>query len=190
MELHEGLGQRKPDARPAGMNALRLEEAVEYVAQVALADTLPRVGHAEGELSAIHLIGHGDLTACGRILEGVGQQVEHHALHPLAVERHHHLFLPRGWLEPELDVAPAGHTGERLRPVAKGLPEIRLRESELQLSVLIFPEVQNLVDQPPYYLHVLVGQPHHHSLLLREVIGPCQLGHGFGNECEGRSQVV
>ena len=65
VELHEGLGERKADARAVGVRPVGLEEAVEDVADVAGGDALAGVGHLKREGVALGGIRHVDAPIVG-----------------------------------------------------------------------------------------------------------------------------
>ena len=190
VQLDKGLGQRQADARALGVHAVDLVEAVEDVAEVALADAIAGVRHPEGQVFAVAVVADGDRAVVGGVLEGVGEDVEEDALYFLAVDGDGQRLVRKLGLECEPDVALAGQRIERLHPVGHGGTEVDFGELERQLAVLVLAEVKYLIDEALQYLQVLVGDFDEGMLLRREVVGAGNLVDGLGDERQRRAQVV
>ena len=190
MELHEGLGERKADARAVGVRPVGLEEAVEDVADVAGGDALAGVGHLKREDVALGGIRHVDAPIVGGVLEGVGDKVEHHALYLLGIDGEGERGVGLRRMEGEAYVAAARAAAERVYPVGNGLGEVGLGKVEGHLAVFVFAEIEDLVDEAADDFQVLMGELGEGELPGREVGGGGKLRHGLGDEGEGRAEVV
>ena len=190
VELHEGLGERKADARAVGVRPVSLEEAVEDVADVAGGDALAGVGHLKREGVALGGIRHVDAPIVGGVLEGVGDEVQHHALYLFGIDGEGERGVGLRRMEGEAYVAAARAAAERVYPVGNGLGEVGLGKVEGHLAVFVFAEIEDLVDEAADDFQVLVGELGEGELPGREVGGGGKLRHGLGDESEGRTEVV
>ena len=84
----------------------------------------------------------------------------------------------------------AGEGLERLRPLPDQRCQSDLPQVQIQFTMLIFLEIQDLIDQPLQDADVLRGDAQQGLLLDREVVRLGQLLHRLGNQGERRAQVV
>ena len=171
------------------MHPIDLIEAVEDMVEVCLGDALSVVLHREGQGLVIATATEEDLSVLGSVFEGVRQQVEEDTLNLLRIQGQGVALIHRK-LDRELHAALAGEGLEGLCPLLDQWCQRNLPQVQIQFTMLIFLEIQDLIDQPLQDADVLRGDAQQGLLLDREVVRLGQLLHWLGYQGERRAQVV
>ena len=147
-QLGELLGHHQPDARALGSRgfAPQAVKGFKQLGQLVRAQAFARVGHADAQTAARAGF-DADLDAATRpvVLDGVGQQIDHHLLEPHGVCHHPHRLLHLGKLQ-----INALLFGMRLGQVATFAQQLGQRQGlqmQSQLARFNQGQVQNLVDE-------------------------------------------
>ena len=85
---------------------------------------------------------------------------------------------------------PQGYVLKGFRPVPHLGGYIHFHEIKFELSILILPEVENLVDEAHQDADVLHRQSHELMLPFGQVVRTGHLRYGFGNQCKRCPQIV
>ena len=154
-----------------------------------LADAFARIVHTEGEPRIVVAACEHNVAVVRGVLECVRHQIEEHPLYLFDVDGKGEVA---GNVQVELQfyVARAGKREERFGPFTHQRCDVGFLSVNLQFTVFVFSEIENLIDETLENAYVFVGKTHESVLLGSEVGSGKQLLHRLGNESERGAQVV
>ena len=164
MKFYKCLNQRQSYARTLRINFINLIKAREDVFYILTANALSRIFHREHQICICSSTGESYLSVLRCIFKGVRQQIEENALHLLYVDGEREVI---GYIKinGKGNIMFTCTDVKRLSPFANQRSKSGFLQMKVELSVLVFTEVEYLINNALQYQNVFIGNAHKNILL-------------------------